>query len=362
MDSEKLATIAEEQGLPAFRLRQMREWFFEKHAVGFDEITSLSRDLRNKLSETYQVLTIEPEKVLVSADGRAHKGIFNLHDGRRIESVLLNPKPGLWSTCISSQAGCALKCTFCATGTLGFFRNLTTEEITDQVLFWRQYIRVNDIDARLSNVVYMGMGEPMHNKKGVFASLRELMNPETFGIGARHLSVSTAGLVPAMREFVDNFPQVNLALSLHAANDELRLKLMPINKAYPLEKLADTLRYAMEQTNRKIFIEYIMLEGENDSDKHANELADYLLSIGRPALLHCNLIVYNPTDTPAHHRQATRQRARAFCDVLSARGLPATIRRNLGRDVEGACGQLALKYPDKAPGITIAEKPLETIQ
>ncbi|NQY68724.1 MAG: radical SAM protein, partial [Flavobacteriales bacterium] len=233
MNSAKLDRIVQDHKLPKFRKGQMSKAFFSEAVQSFDEITTFSKDLRNQLTEKENVLTFTLHKLYVSTAKNAFKALLKLEDGKVIESVLLNPKPGLWTTCISSQVGCALGCDFCATGTMGWIRNLTSEEITDQVLFWRFYMKEELKESTLNNVVYMGMGEPLHNKKEVFSSLDELMNPDTFNMGARHLSVSTVGLVPAMKELTDRFPQVNLAVSLHAPNDETRLSMMPINKPYP---------------------------------------------------------------------------------------------------------------------------------
>ena len=357
MDNKRIDDIAARYELKGFRAKQLRAAFFEQRVDGFDAVTTLSKDLRARLAaET--VLTVEPTTVLVAGDGRAFKALMRLHDGKMVETVLLNPKPGLWSTCISSQVGCALACTFCATGSLGFTRNLTREEITDQVLFWWQYIAREGLDANLRNIVFMGQGEPFMNRTEVFAAVEELMNPATFGIGARHISISTVGVVRAIRELAERFPQVNLAISLHAPTDDLRLSLMPINKGIPLEKLGEALRDYMETTNRKLFIEYILLARENDQISHADQLVEYLTTLGSPTQVHVNLIVYNPIDAreetaptsaalshgaAAPHTESPRDVARAFRDRLISRGISATIRRNLGRDIDGACGQLALK-------------------
>jgi 23S rRNA (adenine(2503)-C(2))-methyltransferase len=346
MDSARIQHIVDTLELPRFRARQLVDAFFGQHVDSFDAISTFSKDLRARLSAEFTAMTVEENAVFVSSDGRAHKALLTLDDGKIVETVLLNPKPGLWSCCISSQVGCALACTFCATGLLGLLRNLTREEISDQVLYWRQYIRRNEMDCELRNVVYMGMGEPLQNHGAVFASIEELNNPDSFNIGSRHLSVSTSGLTRQMRMFTDRFPQVNLAVSLHAANDSLRESMMPINKVNPLSDLADAMRYHITQTRRKVFVEYILLAQENDTDSHAAELADFLRSVGEPHLLHVNLIVYNPTDT--EHVQSPRERAHAFKTLLLGRGVPCTIRRNLGRDIDGACGQLALKAPQLA--------------
>lgn len=345
MNRERIQNLVQTHGLPAFRGRQIAKAVFEQHVSSYQAITTLSAELRDRLAAE-PMLSFEVDLVLRAKDGRAHKALLRLPDNCQIETVLLNPKPGLWSCCISSQVGCGLACTFCATGKLGLARSLTAEEISDQVLFWRQYIAAEGMDARLSNVVYMGMGEPMQNRKGLFASLEELTSPDSFNMGARHLSVSTVGLVKPMKELADRFPQVNLALSLHAANDELRERLMPINRSQPLAALREALQYHADTTNRKIFLEYILLSGDNDSMAHADELVAYVRSVDRPALLHTNLIVYNPTDSK--HRASAREHARTFRDRLNAAGLSVTIRRNLGRDIDAACGQLALKAKESA--------------
>ncbi len=339
MDTQRIDTIVETHNLPTYRRQQLLHAFFTENCATIDEVTTLSKSLRASIN--LPTMTVRKRRVLVSNEGNAFKALVELDDGKLIETVLLKPKPGLWSCCISSQVGCLMKCSFCATGLLGFTRHLTSEEITDQVLFWRQYIQAERLDANLRNVVYMGMGEPFHNKDAVFASLRELTNPETFNIGARNISVSTSGLVPAIEEFTDQFPQINLAVSLHAATDELRQHLMPVNKPYPLEKLRAAIDYYVDNTNRKVFIEYIMLDGENDQPAHAEKLVHYIRGMARPHLAHVNLIVYNPTD--AAHRESPRTIARAFLAILKDNGLSATIRKNLGRDIDGACGQLALK-------------------
>ena len=340
MDSVFLQTLQKKYNLPNFRVQQMQKAFFEQNISSYAKITTLAKNLREQLA-TEKVLSFRVHHMAASRDGNAYKAILRLHDDRLIETVLLNPKPGLWSCCISSQAGCALACTFCATGKLGFIRHLTSEEITDQVLFWRFFIAKEQLTEHLSNVVYMGMGEPLHNKEQVFASIEELTNPQTFRIGARHISVSTSGLVPAIYEFTDKFPQVNLAISLHAANDELRLKLMPINKAYPLNELIKAVNDYLQKNNRKVFFEYILLKDENDRLQDAEDLVVLYKNIEKKHLVHTNLIVYNQIDS--HHCESPKTKAREFKRYLQKNGISVTIRKNLGRDIDGACGQLALK-------------------
>ena len=342
MKLEAVEEVLKARGEPSYRLAQIARAVFRDAVSSYAEISALPKDLRDELAAKAPLLSVEPERLLVSRDGAAQKAVLKLKDGRRIETVLMRPKPGHWTTCISSQVGCALGCTFCATGLMGFIRNLTEEEITDQVLFWRQRIRASGGEP-LSNVVYMGMGEPFLNLDNVLASLRTLTDPGRFGLGARHLSVSTAGIAPGIERLGREFPQVNLALSLHAATDEERQRLVPINKAYPLARLRDALRAYLASANRKIFIEYTLLSGENDRPEHADKLARFLKSVAPAKLLHVNLIVWNPTDTP--HRAARAEDARRFKDLLLKAGIPATIRKNLGQDIEGACGQLVVGGP-----------------
>jgi 23S rRNA (adenine(2503)-C(2))-methyltransferase len=323
---------------PRFRLDQVRQAVFGGAAASYDEIGVLPAALRQGLSASAPLMSAKPVKVEVSGDGRAHKALLELSDGKIVETVLLRPSPTRWTTCISSQVGCAIGCTFCATGLMGLSRSLTPEEITDQVLFWRQYMKAKGIEGRLDNVVYMGMGEPFACYDQVAESLKRLMDQKQFGIGARHIAVSTSGLAPQIERFGKDFPQVNLALSLHSADEKLRTKLVPVNKAFGLKKLSDALGKYLSETNRKVFLEYVLLKGENDSSSAAGQLVDWIKGIGPLELLHVNLIVFNQTDTP--HQPSSEDDARRFQKILLDAGIKATVRQNLGRDIQGACGQL----------------------
>lgn len=348
MDAGKLKAALEERGQPKFRLKQILTAVYRDGIASYEDMTALPAALRAELAQAVPLLSVSAAAVRVSRDGRAHKAALRLRDGKKIESVLLKPKPGdSWSTCISSQVGCAMGCNFCATGLMGLKRNLTAEEISDQIVFWRQYMRENKIKGRLTNVVYMGMGEPLHAIGPVLESLKILLDPERLGLAARHVSVSTVGIVPGMERFLEEFPQVNLALSLHAADDKTRSKLVPVNQAYPIKELQRILAYAIKRTGRKIFLEYVLLAGENDRVEHARELAKFVRRVDRKDLLHVNLIVWNPTDT--RHEQPTKEAAQRFRDYLQLRGVRVTIRKNLGTDIDGACGQLITEAP-KIPG------------
>lgn len=339
MDAERLRSALERRGQPKFRLTQILKAVCREGAASYSEITTLPAALREALAAEAPLLSLTEREARVSADGRAHKAALALADGKLVESVLLKPKPGgPWTACLSTQVGCAVGCSFCATGLMGLKRDLSAEEISDQVVFWRHYIRKRALGGRLTNVVYMGMGEPFHNYEAVAESLRTLCDPGRLGLAQRRVSVSTAGLAPGIDRFGEDFPQVNLALSLHAADDALREKLVPVDKAYPVARLAESLRRYCDRANRRVFLEYVLLKGENDSTAHADALARWVKSVGRPKLMHVNLIVWNPTDTP--HSPATAAQARAFRDRLEARGVAVTIRKNLGVEIQGACGQL----------------------
>ncbi|NNN07172.1 MAG: 23S rRNA (adenine(2503)-C(2))-methyltransferase RlmN [Elusimicrobia bacterium] len=340
MDAVRTQAALLELGQPGYRWEQVRRAVYEQAVSSYDEISVLPADARRALAERAPLLSLTERRVDSSPDGRARKALLDLRDGRTVETVLLRPSPTRWTTCISSQVGCAVACTFCATGLMGLARSLTPEEIADQVLFWRQYMKKNGLEGRLDNVVYMGMGEPFACYDETAESLRALLDQKRLGIGARHISVSTSGIAPKIVQFGRDFAQVNLALSLHAADDALRTRLVPMNKAYPLAKLAEALKDYLAQTNRKIFFEYVLLKGENDRAEDAEALARWLSGLGPSALLHVNLIVFNQTDTP--HAPTDESDARRFQAWILAAGFKATVRRNLGRDIDGACGQLAV--------------------
>jgi adenine C2-methylase RlmN of 23S rRNA A2503 and tRNA A37 len=341
MRLSRVSEALKELRAPGFRLEQVRKAVFGESAASYDDIVVLPAALRHELAQAAPILSARRRRVDVSRDRRAHKALLTLGDGKVVETVLLRPSESRWTTCISSQVGCAIGCTFCATGLMGLSRSLTPEEITDQVLFWRQYMREEGLSGRLDNVVYMGMGEPFAAYDSVAESLRVLMDQKQFGIGARHISVSTSGLIPGIERFGSDFPQVNLALSLHAAEDALRTKLVPVNKAYPLAALAQAIGKYLRLTRRKVFLEYVLLRGENDRPGDAKLLIEWVKSAGPLELLHVNLIIFNQTDTP--HQATDEDNARRFQDMVLAAGIKATVRQNLGRDIQGACGQLIVE-------------------
>lgn len=340
MSPERIHQFLAEHKQPSFRLKQAMGAFCIDGADSFEAVTTWSKDLRALATEkVVPLMSVKEKKFLRSSQKNAFKALLSLTDGNVIETVLMSPKPGLWTTCISSQVGCAMACTFCATGKLGLMRNLTPEEITDQVLFWIQFMKREGIDERLSNIVYMGMGEPMANLNNVEESMRILTKPDVFNFGDRHLSISTSGLTPGIVKLGKNWPQVNLAVSLHVANNDERTAMMPVNKAFNLEKLQAALKEYFQYSNRKVFLEYILLKDQNDTPRHARELAKFIEGIEKPHLLHVNLIVYNKTNSK--YEETSREHAREFLEMLRKMNVHATIRKNLGRDIQGACGQLA---------------------
>src|SRR3989339_959386 len=318
MSPEQITKFTQQYKQPAFRVQQAIEAFCVHGASSFQDITPWPKALREAAEKELQALSLKEEQVLRSGSKAAYKALLKLPDGNYVETVLLSPKPGLWSTCISSQVGCGMGCTFCATGKLGFMRNLTAEEICDQVLFWMQYMKKHNLDGRLNNIVYMGMGEPFANYAEVNKSLQILTNPKVFNFGDRHISVSTSGLVPGIIQLAKQWPQVNLAISLHATNDTERSEMMPINNTYNIKKLQNALKKYFQYTNRKVFLEYILLKDKNDTPRHAKELAEFVQAVEKPHLLHVNLIVYNKT--ASKFEETPRERAQQFCNLLKRHG------------------------------------------
>jgi 23S rRNA (adenine(2503)-C(2))-methyltransferase len=357
MDIQKLQQILSENNQLKFRLQQIQKAIFQDGISSFSQISTVSKDLRELLEKEIKILSFEVEKVLVAKDGQSIKALLKLSDGELIETVLISPKPDVWSACISCQVGCAMGCRFCATGKMGFKRDLTAEEITDQILFWRQYLK-RTLSCRdyatsspewrgaiLSTIVYMGMGESFNNWREVSQSIKNLTDEKLFGFGSRSLSVSTSGIAEGIEKLATEFPQVNLAISLHFASDEKRDRFMPVNKKDNLENLRNALKNYFEATKRKVFLEYIMLEGINDTALDAKLLAEYIGSIGHKQLLHVNLIRYNTIVNPPAGglKSSSKQRTQSFKQELEKNHVMVTIRKSLGEEIKGACGQLAAK-------------------
>lgn len=292
-------------------------------------------DVAERLDQEAPPLPFALGRVSRSSDGAA-KAVLRLADGPEIETVLLRPSERRWTACLSSQAGCGLACSFCATGLLGHRRDLTAEEISSQALFWRRELGGGDVGPH--NLVFMGMGEPLANYDAVSGALRELADPRRFGFAPSRVAVSTAGVAPGIDRFAQELPEFPLAISLHSAVDAVRDRLVPINRAYPLERLAESLRAYLARSRHKLLVEYVLLKDANDGPRDSAALIEYLSTLGPAGRLHVNLIDFNPTATP--HSPSEEGTAAAFHAALRRSGLAATRRRNRGRDVAGACGQL----------------------
>jgi 23S rRNA (adenine2503-C2)-methyltransferase len=323
MDLQLLEETLREHGEPAFRARQVWEWT-ARGAAGYDQMTNLPRALREELTGAVPFSTLEVETERESRDGTV-KTLFRTADGHPVEAVVMRYRDGRRSLCLSSQSGCPLTCTFCATGSMAFGRNLTASEIVDQALHFRRLTAVD-------HAVFMGMGEPMLNLDEVLAAARRLPD---LGITHRRTTVSTVGWLPGLKRFVDEVEEpIRLALSLHAPDDELRSRIMPVNERYPIAEILAECRRHVETTRRRVFVEYVMLAGVNDSPEQGRALAELL---GRDHFK-VNLIPYNPTGL---YDGSSRDRIAAFRHELERARVPVTVRLTRGRDIEAACGQLA---------------------
>ncbi len=326
MDLEALNEYMTERGLPAWRTDQVWGWL-ARGAAGFDEMTDLPKDLRSDLGDSFEISTLGVAGSALSRDG-TEKTLFETADGRPVEAVLMRYRDGRRSLCLSSQSGCPLTCTFCATGTMKFGRNLTESEILDQALHYRR-------SEAVDHAVFMGMGEPMMNLDNVLAACERL--PEV-GIANSHTTISTVGWLPGIERLAVEGPPVRLALSLHAPNDELRSEIMPINERYPISGLIEACLEWRRRRRRKVFVEYLMLEGVNDSPELARELGQ-LLGKGRDFKV--NLIPFNPSGTG--YQGSSREAIDRFRKALMSTGVHATVRLTRGRDIDAACGQLAAR-------------------
>lgn len=325
--SEYLKSIGE----PKFRAKQIFSWL-HKGVESFDEMTNLSKQTRSKLSEECFVSTLKIREKYVSKIDKTTKYLFELPDGNCIESVVMYYKHGI-SICISSQVGCRMGCNFCASTIGGLYRSLTPGEILNQVIFAEK-----DIGERISNIVMMGIGEPLDNFDNVVKFLRNVNHPDGINIGYRHISLSTCGLVPRIYDLAKENMPITLSVSLHAPNNEIRNSIMPVNKKYPVEELIKACKDYIKTTSRRISFEYSLISGVNDSLEAADELSRLLSGM----LAHVNLIPVNKIEERDYHKGDKKQ-IRAFCERLVSRGINATVRRELGSDIQASCGQLRKK-------------------
>ncbi|MBG9819414.1 23S rRNA (adenine(2503)-C(2))-methyltransferase RlmN [Bacillus safensis] len=323
-----------EQGEKPFRAAQIFEWLYEKRVTSFDDMSNLSKELREKLKNQFAITTLKTVIKQTSQDGTI-KFLFELHDGYTIETVLMRHEYGN-SVCVTTQVGCRIGCTFCASTLGGLKRNLEAGEIVAQVLKVQQAL--DETDERVSSVVIMGIGEPFDNFDEMLAFLKIINHDNGLNIGARHITVSTSGIIPKIYQFADEQMQINFAVSLHAPNTEIRSRLMPINKAYKLPKLMEAIEYYIQKTGRRVSFEYGLFGGVNDQVHHAEELADLLKGIK----CHVNLIPVNYVPERDYVR-TPREQIFLFEKTLKERGVNVTIRREQGHDIDAACGQLRAK-------------------
>lgn len=340
MDLKKLSAFLKEKGQPAFRLKQVRDAVYKNFAASWDEIPALPAAVREELKGEFRIHSLDTLKTLAGKKNDAIKFLFELKDGLKIETVLLNLMPEKWSLCISTQVGCPVRCPFCATGRKGLKRNLSPDEIVDQYLAAASYLKKTR-NHKVASVIFMGMGEPFYNYESLSEAIHTITDPDLIGLGQRHVSVSTSGHVPAIRRFAKDFPQCNLALSLHATEDDLRNDLVPLNRTYPLSQLTKAVNDYIAMTKRKVFIEYVLMDGLNNSRSQAAKLNSWLRSVAAPKYFTINLITYNRTGGP--YRAPAKDRVQVFAGLMEEYGFEVTIRKSLGSDIDGACGQLAGK-------------------
>lgn len=323
-----------EQSEPKFRAKQIFDWLYVKRINSFSEMTNLSKELREKLAQSFEITTLEVAVKQESKDGTI-KFLFELQDGYTIETVLMRHEYGN-SVCVTTQVGCRIGCTFCASSIGGLKRNLEAGEIVSQVLTVQKAL--DETDERVSQVVIMGIGEPFENYDEMMGFLKIINHDKGLNIGARHITVSTSGIIPKIYDFPNESLQINFALSLHAADNETRSRLMPINRAYDLDKLMEAIEYYVEKTNRRITFEYGLFGGVNDQVHHARQLAEMIKHLN----CHVNLIPVNHVPE-RDYVKTTKEDIFKFENELKRRGINATIRRNQGADIDAACGQLRAK-------------------
>ena len=341
LDFEVLEQIVLSWGQPRYRAVQLWQGLYQLLWSKPEQFTNLPSSLRFQMQDHFDFSHLTPLVVLDSQDGETRKTLFQLPDSNAVEAVLMHYHRRR-TLCISTQAGCAMGCVFCATGQMGFRSNLTSGEIVEQVLVYARQLAAQD--DRVTNVVVMGMGEPFHNYDETLAAIDRLNHPHGLNLGVRRFTISTVGLVPAIQRFADEQRQINLAISLHAADNELRSSLLPTNRKYPLEKLIPACQEYVQKTGRRITFEWALIREVNDTPEQAQKLAELLQPFrsSGAALCHVNVIPLNPT-RKYKGKATTRERALAFQAILESRGIPCTIRIRRGIDIQAGCGQLAVE-------------------
>jgi 23S rRNA (adenine2503-C2)-methyltransferase len=350
LNLQELTGLLDSWGVPEYHGKQLWEGLYRQLLSSPGEFTNLSKILRQKLVDAFAIDNpdnngqpsfshLHPIRTQESSDGETIKTLFSLSDGMQVEAVLMRYATRR-TLCISTQAGCAMGCVFCATGQMGFHRHLSSGEIVEQVLHYARQLAVKS--EQVTNVVVMGMGEPFHNYEATMAAIERLNHPGGFNLGARRFTISTVGLVPGIRRFTKAHSQVNLAISLHAADDILRSQLLPINRKYPLEELFSACLDYIQQTHRRLSFEWALIQGVNDTPEQAQLLAKKLkiFRLGGSNLCHVNVILLNPTRKYPGHA-STRESALSFQNTLEQAGIPCTIRIRRGIEIQAGCGQLA---------------------
>lgn len=340
LDLPELEHAFKESGQPVYRAKQVWQGLYHQLWNSPDQFSNLPKPLREWLGSTFQFQSLNPDRVLLSSDGETRKTLFLLPDDRAIEAVLMHYDRRK-TLCISTQAGCAMGCVFCATGQMGFKRHLTSGEIVEQVLYYARMLR--EEGELVTNVVFMGMGEPFHNYDATMSAIHRLNHPDGLNLGARRFTISTVGLVPVIKRFAEERSQVNLAISLHAANDELRSSMLPINRKHPIAELMAACREYVEKTGRRLTFEWALIQDVNDSIETARELSKLLKGL----ICHVNVIPLNPTHKYTG-KGSTRERAAAFKAELEKAGIPCTIRMRRGMDIQAGCGQLATQAANQS--------------
>lgn len=325
----QLNNVISEMSLQSFRAKQIYKWLHREGCRSFDEMTDLSKQLRKDLDEKFFISSCVIEKKFVSAIDGTVKYLFRLYDGEFIESVIMKYKYG-YTICVSSQVGCKMGCTFCASTLAGFKRNLTSGEIESQIHAAQQ-----DLNIRISHIVMMGIGEPLDNYENVLDFLENVNNENGLNISMRNITVSTCGIVDKIYDLMERDLQLTLTVSLHAPNDDIRSKTMPINRRYPIDQLMKACRDYADKTGRRVSFEYTLIKGVNDSEENAKELGERL----KGSLSHVNLIPVNDVEERGNVR-STHESVLKFCNMLKRNGINATIRRTLGADINASCGQL----------------------
>ncbi len=332
---EDLQDWVKENNEPAFRASQIFDWLYVKRVTSFEEMTNLSKGLRAKLNDQFSFVMLDEITKLQSKDGTV-KFLFGLHDSHAIETVIMRHNYGN-SICVTTQVGCRIGCTFCASTLGGLKRNLTAGEIVAQVVQAQKIL--DETNERVSSIVIMGSGEPFENYDATMKFLRIMIHEKGLNIGQRHITVSTSGIVPSIYKFTDENTQINLAISIHAPNDKLRSKLMPVNRRFPFDDVMESLRHYMAKTGRRITFEYALIGGVNDRPEHAEELANVL----KDMMCHVNLIPVNYVPERDYVR-TPRKDIFEFQRILADKGVNVTIRREQGHDIAAACGQLRAKH------------------